>query len=241
MGIKTLVKRILYGNRASRESYIRHLRAIGVTIGEDVSIYAPMKTLIDESYPWMIKIGNHVRIAEGVKILAHDYSWSVLKRRFNGEILGASGKVHIGDNVFIGMNAVILRGVEIGDNVVIGAGSVVTKNCAPDGVYAGNPAVRVCELEDYYEKRKKAQLKEAKELATEYYAKFGKYPPKEVFHEFFMLFADLNYVKREEWCESKMSQCDNFEQSKEFISNHRPTFHDFDEFLNFCFKDLKVT
>lgn len=46
---------------------------------EAIALYIPTKTLIDEQYPWMITIGDHVRITEGVKILTHDYSWSVLK------------------------------------------------------------------------------------------------------------------------------------------------------------------
>lgn len=54
--------------------------------------------------------------------------------------------VIIGDNVWIGMNAVILKGVTIGDNSVVAAGSVVTKNIAPNTVVAGNPAVVVKKL-----------------------------------------------------------------------------------------------
>lgn len=54
-------------------------------------------------------------------------------------MLGASGVVEIGDNVFIGMNTIIERNVKIGNNVVIGAGSVVTKDCEPNSVYAGAP------------------------------------------------------------------------------------------------------
>ena len=78
----------------------------------------------------MISIGNHVRITEGVKILTHDYSWSVLKGLKNdqgGAILGSSGHVVIGDNVFIGMNTIITRNVKVGNNVIIGVGSVVQK------------------------------------------------------------------------------------------------------------------
>lgn len=52
-------------------------------------------------------------------------------------ILGASGIVEIGNNVFIGMNTIIERNVKIGDNVVVGAGSLVTKDCESDSVYAG--------------------------------------------------------------------------------------------------------
>lgn len=79
MKIREMMKKIFWGKRSSSESYIEYLRDIGVKIGEDVTIYVPSKTLIDEQYPWMISIGNHVRITEGVKILTHDYSWSVLK------------------------------------------------------------------------------------------------------------------------------------------------------------------
>lgn len=48
--------------------------------------------------------------------------------------------VTIGDNVWIGGNAVILPGVTIGDNVVIGAGSVVTRSIPSDSIAVGNPA-----------------------------------------------------------------------------------------------------
>ena len=51
--------------------------------------------------------------------------------------------VKIGDNVWIGMNAVILKGVTIGENSVVAAGSVVTKSVESNAVVAGNPATVV--------------------------------------------------------------------------------------------------
>jgi acetyltransferase-like isoleucine patch superfamily enzyme len=54
--------------------------------------------------------------------------------------------VRIGDNVWIGMNAVILKGVTVGENSVIAAGSVVSKSVAANTVVAGNPAVMVKQL-----------------------------------------------------------------------------------------------
>src|SRR6202035_5187264 len=51
--------------------------------------------------------------------------------------------VKIANNVWIGMNAVILKGVTIGENSVVAAGSVVTKSVKTNTVVAGNPAVVV--------------------------------------------------------------------------------------------------
>jgi acetyltransferase-like isoleucine patch superfamily enzyme len=55
--------------------------------------------------------------------------------------------VIICDNVWIGMNATILKGVTIGENSVVAAGSVVTKSVPPNVVVAGNPAVVVKRFE----------------------------------------------------------------------------------------------
>ena len=52
----------------------------------------------------------------------------------------------IGENVWIGMNCIILKGVVIGDNTIIGAGSIVTKNLEANCIYAGNPAKLVKKL-----------------------------------------------------------------------------------------------
>lgn len=50
--------------------------------------------------------------------------------------------VMIGDDVFVGSNAIILKGVTLGDRVIIAAGSVVFKgDYAPDSLLAGNPAI----------------------------------------------------------------------------------------------------
>ena len=235
MGIKQVVKRIVLGYRAESETYIQHLRSLGMSIGDDVRIYVPTKTLIDESYPWMITIGNHVKIAQGAIILTHDYSWSVLKRRGCGPILGASGKVQIGDNVFIGMNAIITRGVTIGNNVVIGAGSVVTKDCLDNGVYAGNPAKRIAEVDQFLEKRKAAQLEEARTLAVEYKERYGKLPAEDVFHEYFMLFNSKDTAQQKPWCKEKMMLCGNYEESAAYMERNQPAFSDYESFLDYCF------
>jgi len=235
--IRKKIRQAVFGNKASSETYVKQLRTLGAEIGDDVTIYVPTKTVVDECYPWMLSIGDHVRIAQGAILLMHDYAWSVLKKEMGGMICGASGSVKIGNNVFIGMNAIITRGVTIGNNVIIGAGSVVTKDCADNGVYAGNPARRIAELSDYFEKRKKAQISEAKELALRYYERFHRYPPKKVFHEYFMLFERRENAESQSWCQEKLMQCGNREESLLFMDSfHRP-FEDYDAFIAYCFPD----
>lgn len=237
MKIKEIFKKIAYGKRYSSETYINYLRKIGVQIGEDCTIYVPTKTIIDEQYPWMIKIGSHVRITEGVKLLTHDFSWSVMKladSEYKGSVLGASGKIDIGNNVFIGMNAIITRNVCIGDNVIIGAGSIVTKDCASNGVYAGNPAKFIMSLDEYTNKRAKLQVKEAKELVLMYYKRYGKKPEMKDLHEYFMLFSDPNnlnpvYAK-------KIEICGNQDESISYMKRHTREYDKFDEFIEDCLK-----
>ena len=136
-------------------------------IGDRTVIFAPTKTCIDATRPWLIEIGNDVKITEGVTILTHGYDWSVLQNVY-GEILGSAGKVKIGNNVFIGMKTTILKNVEIGDNVIIGANSLVNKNIPSNVVVAGNPARIIMSIEEYYQKRKAVQQEEAIELVREY-------------------------------------------------------------------------
>lgn len=91
-----------------------------------------------------ISIGNQVKIGANVRIFDHDYhSLNYLERRSVSEDnLGcASSPVIIGDDVFIGTNSIILKGVTVGARSVIGAGAVVTiSEIPPDSLVAGNPA-----------------------------------------------------------------------------------------------------
>ncbi len=85
-----------------------------------------------------ISIGNNCRIASGVVIL--DY---------NGHIVNSSDRtvgrdcpkcIIIGNNVWIGINSIILKGTSIGDNSVVGAGSIVKGQYPPNSIICGNPA-----------------------------------------------------------------------------------------------------
>lgn len=83
-----------------------------------------------------VTIGRHCAIAWGVTICDHDFH----KLYVGGHQRVETAPVVIGDWVWIGMNATILKGVHIGDGAVIAAGSVVTKDVPPRVIVAGNPA-----------------------------------------------------------------------------------------------------
>lgn len=120
--------------------------AMGVKVGRNCRLFS--SNFGSEGY--LIEIGNHVTITDGVQFITHDGGIWV----FRGEDPEADvfGKIVIGDNVFIGINAILLPGVCLGTNTVVGAGSVVTKSFSGNGVIAGNPAKVICTLEEYKEK-----------------------------------------------------------------------------------------
>ena len=171
------------------EQYINLLRKKGVQIGGGGRFFDPKTTYVDTQNPFMVKIGNNVRITRGVIILTHDYSWSVLAGLY-GEILGGIGPVEIGNNVFIGMNSIILKNTIIGDNVIIGAGSVVSGNLEPYSVYAGSPARKIMSLDTFYKKRKKKKKNDIERIKDMYRDAYSIDPPLNVLREYFWSFAD---------------------------------------------------
>lgn len=137
--VKAIFRKLLYGYKATSNSYIDHLRKIGTEIGQDVYIYNPDITHIDEADPHLLTIGNHVRITGPVTILTRDYSWSAIKHKY-GEICGKQRAVTIGDGVFVDWGATVLYGTTVGDHTIIDARAVVSGGVDSDSVYAGNPA-----------------------------------------------------------------------------------------------------
>lgn len=160
--INPLLKRVLFPNTYSSAAYIRYLQKKGVKIGDNCYIWSPNHTFIDTQRPETLTIGDYCKITQGVIILSHDYSISVAKRKYH-EHIGNMGHTVIGDNVFIGMNAIILMGSRIGNNCIVGDGAVVSGSFPDDSVIVGNPARVVCSLEQYYLKHKTKEYEKAKE------------------------------------------------------------------------------
>ncbi len=93
----------------------------------------------------MISIGKHVNIGGNVRIYDHDFH----ALKFDKRRLGLneqsqyirSAPVIIGDDVFIGANAIILKGVNIGERSIVAAGAVVFRGqYPPSSILSGNPA-----------------------------------------------------------------------------------------------------
>lgn len=234
-----VLKRLLKGKRVTSESMLADLRSRGAQIGNDVVVYSPSTTILDGANPFLLTIGDHVRITAGVKVLTHDYSWSAMKTYGSdsvmpGAILGSQATVNIGSYVFIGMNAVITPGVTIGDHVIIGAGSVVTRDCESSGVYAGNPARKISDMESFWHKRKTRQFEEAKAMAIHYRERFGKNPPKTLFREYFMLFATRQEADQTEAFRFQMALLGSYEETATYMEANPPMFMTYDDFLKAC-------
>lgn len=112
-----------------------------VEIQKDVSIGPRTKVQSHSFICELVTIGQDCFVGHGVMFINDLFSGG-------GPAQGDKTKwlsTRIGDNVSIGSNSTILP-VEICSNVVIGAGSVVTKDITTSGVYAGNPAKKIRDI-----------------------------------------------------------------------------------------------
>lgn len=126
-------------------SPVNYGRFIGVTIGNGCLI----SSKAFPSEPYLITIGNNVRIAKNVSFFTHGGIWTFRKKYPN---LDHFGKIKIKDNTYIGEGVYILPGVEIGQNCVIGAGTVVSKSIPDDCIVVGNPCRVVTDTRVYLKK-----------------------------------------------------------------------------------------
>ncbi|MEO8445922.1 MAG: acyltransferase [bacterium] len=113
-----------------------------ISIGDEV--YLNGTSIISELE---INLGNRIMIGANTVIMdtnTHNVFYKDRLRRWDKIV---RQPVKIEDDVWIGANCFILKGVTVGKGSVIGAGSVVNKNVEPFSIYAGNPAVFVKKIE----------------------------------------------------------------------------------------------
>lgn len=106
-----------------------------ITIADDVGMTGA--TLVAQTG---ITIGNRVFIGANSSIVDTDFHPLAAEKRNQDPAAGVSHPITIADDVFIGMNVLILKGSTIGAGSIIGAGSVVSGNVPEGVVVAGNPA-----------------------------------------------------------------------------------------------------
>jgi acetyltransferase-like isoleucine patch superfamily enzyme len=91
----------------------------------------------------IISCSNNITIGEGAAIARGVFIYDSDRHKLlddSGEQTNISAPVVIGGHVWIGVGAIILKGVTIGDGAVIGAGAVVTSDIPANSAAAGNPA-----------------------------------------------------------------------------------------------------
>lgn len=150
----------LFGIKTGRASIYPHIRFIS---------FGPVKIAANVMLNAGITIDNRaaVTIERSVSIGPEVYIGTATHEI--GPQTERAGKfagkpVSIGSGTWIGARAVILPGVTIGRGCVIAAGSVVTRDCAPNGLYAGVPAKRIRDL-SVADSASKIDLKSAEDLS----------------------------------------------------------------------------
>lgn len=119
-----------------------YLSANGAKIGKNT--YISPQAYIDTHKPGKVVIGENCFITRNVVILCHSDTklggpLRIWEQKGGKRIYG---DVIIGDNVFIGVNSVIMPGVKIGNNAIVGALSLVTHD-VPEGKIVGGVPARI--------------------------------------------------------------------------------------------------
>ena len=138
---------------SKRRNTVEFWRKRGAVIGKGCEIYPSVNFM----EPYLITVGDHVRINEGVNLVTHDGGVWVLRVRSdieNADKIDIFGKISIGSNVHIGTNATVMPGVTIGNNCIIGCGAIVTKDIPDNSVAVGIPARVIETVDEYLEKNR---------------------------------------------------------------------------------------
>ena len=139
----------------ARIAPVAYARAIGVSMAGRVRIYGSSLYMFSTE-PYLVSLGDNVFISVGATFVCHDGSTLPFRARYPQ--LEVAAPIRVGNNVFIGMKAMILPGVTIGDNCIIGASAVVTKDVPSGQIVAGNPARMVKTTEQWLAQKQATSL-----------------------------------------------------------------------------------
>lgn len=130
-----------------KKNYAGFLRDQGMHVGEGCEFHLP---IIFGSEPYLITLGNNVRIGWNVSFFTHDGGvWVLRNLHKDMQDIDKFGRIVVKDNVHISPWACILAGVTIGENSIIGCGAIVTKDVPPNSIVAGVPARVIKSVDDY--------------------------------------------------------------------------------------------
>lgn len=223
--------------RMSSDDLNIYLKKHDVCIGNNTVFFDAKTNFIDIQRPWMLSIGSYCKITRGTIILQHDYSRSVLRRAY-GDVIDLCKKTIIGNNVFIGMNSIILMGSIIGDNVIIGAGSVVTGTIPSNCVAAGNPARVIRTLDEHYERVKGQYVNDAILTGVEFVKRYHRDPSIEEMGAFFPLYLERSIDALEKNHIRTALSGDNEKDIIQCFLNSTPVFKNYETFLTEVHKRL---
>lgn len=132
---------------------VNYAKKIGVNFEGEITIYG---SVFFGTEPWLITIGNGCHITDGVKFITHDGGTLLFRKEIPD--LEITKPIKIGNECYIGNNAIILPGVTIGNKCIIGAGAIVSKDIPDKSVAVGVPARVIKTTDEYLEKIKTESL-----------------------------------------------------------------------------------
>lgn len=232
MIIEFIKKHFLFRHTYNSEKFVEYLKKCGVSVGSKTYFFSPRTISIDITRPYLLKIGNFVKITGGVTILTHDYSYSVLRAVYHDIQNECSGYTIIGDNCFIGVKSIIMPGVKLGNNCIVAAGAVVTKSFPDNVVIGGNPAKIICTLDEFYKKRSLRQEEDARRLVAIIRKEYNRDPTIKEMGNFYPLFLERNVnVLKKSGVRTNLSGDDESQIVNDFLQI-KPLYKSFQDFLS---------
>lgn len=226
--IKKLLNAVKYRiSTRSSAAFAKYLRESGISIGKGTYFQSPKTTAIDLTRPSLITIGENCFFGNYIELVTHDWVSSVFINS-GREMINSSGAIVIGNNVQLGRNITVLKGVTIGDNCYIAAHSLVNKSIPPNSIAGGVPAKVLTSLDEYYNKRLELRETEAFEYARSIVDRFHRRPVPADFREEFPLFLNGDEVDKFSEIPVRFQLGASYDR---FVANHKAPYPSFEAFL----------